>query len=92
MQKGYTGSDRRIAYLFDHATETSAEQVLVSGTKIATVTIDGQEIDLYAPEGTEVTITQVQASGNKIADITVNNATTGIYAPKLTVASGKVSL
>lgn len=36
---------------YDTVGEASVTQVLASGTKIATVTIDGTATDLYAPEG-----------------------------------------
>lgn len=36
---------------YDTVGEASVTQVLASGTKIATVTIDGAATDLYAPEG-----------------------------------------
>lgn len=36
---------------YDTVGEASVTQVQTSGTKIATVTIDGTETDLYAPEG-----------------------------------------
>lgn len=36
---------------YDTVGEASVTQVLASGTKIATVTIDGTSTDLYAPEG-----------------------------------------
>ena len=41
---------------YDTVGEASVTQVQTSGTKIATVTIDGTATDLYAPEGDPVTM------------------------------------
>lgn len=43
---------------YDTVGEASVTQVQTSGTKIATVTIDGTATDLYAPEGGSVTMTE----------------------------------
>ena len=63
--------------------------VVTSGTKIADVSVNGVEKDLYCPT-TEIEVTQVQTSGTKIASIDVNGDVTDIYAPKsgCTVYSG----
>ena len=59
--------------------------VLESGTKIATVTIDGEDTDLYAPEGggggSDVTVTPIVSTGTKIAEIDVDGTTSELYAP-----------
>lgn len=64
------------------------EPVLTSGTKIADVSVDGVEKDLYAPTptpptpATEVTVTQVVTEGTKIATIGVDGVETDLYAPE----------
>lgn len=63
--------------------EVEVTQVVKSGTKIATISVDDESTDLYAPEdtGSEVSVTQVVSSGTKIATITVDNTSTDLYAP-----------
>lgn len=64
--------------------EVSVTQVLSSGTKIATITVDDTPTDLYAPTPTaptDVDVTQVVSTGTKIATISVDNVPTDIYAP-----------
>lgn len=63
-------------------------QVLSSGTKIATISVDDTPTDLYAPtptEPTDVDVTQVVSTGTKIATITVDSVPTDLYAPTPTV-------
>lgn len=48
-------------------------QVLSSGTKIATITVDGNGTDLYAPEGGAGTITDVQVNGTSVVTSGVAN-------------------
>lgn len=55
--------------------------VVTSGTKIADVSVNGIDADLYAPNPTEVTVDQVQQSGTKIASIEVNGQSVDLYAP-----------
>ena len=61
--------------------DVSVTQVLSSGTKTATITVDDTPTDLYAPDPTDVDVTQVQTSGTKIATITVDDTPTDLYAP-----------
>ena len=59
-------------------------QVLESGTKVATITVDDTPTDIFAPtpaEPTDVEVTQVVSSGTKIATISVDDVETDIYAP-----------
>ena len=58
-------------------------QIVSSGTKIATITVDDEPTDIYAPEdtGSEVSVTQVVSTGTKIATVTVDNVGTDLYAP-----------
>lgn len=61
--------------------DVSVTQVLSSGTKTATITVDDVDTDLYAPDPTDVVVTQEQTSGTKIATITVDDTPTDLYAP-----------
>ena len=61
--------------------------VVTSGTKIADVTVNGVEKDLYCPTPPtppEVDITPVVTSGTKIADVTVGGVEKDLYAPNPT--------
>lgn len=61
------------------------EQLQLTGTKIATITIDNVPVDVYAPSGggsgDEVEWTQVLDSGTEIGTITINGTPTTVYAP-----------
>ena len=61
-------------------------QRLSSGTRIATITVDGSGTDLYAPS---VSVTQTQGStgGTRIASVN----STAIYAPTVTVTQVQAS-
>ena len=64
--------------------EVEVTQVLASGQKIATISVDNVPTDLFAPippAATEVEVTQVVTEGEKIATITVDNVPTDLYAP-----------
>ena len=60
-------------------------EIQTTGTKIATITIDGVDTDVYAPTGGSggdtVTWTQIQQSGTKIGTITINGTPTDVYVP-----------
>lgn len=61
-------------------------QIQQSGTKIATISIDGTDTDVYAPNGgsgggDSVSWSQVVQSGTKIGTITINNTPTDVYVP-----------
>ena len=61
-------------------------QIQQSGTKIATISIDGTATDVYAPSGgsgggDSVSWSQVVQSGTKIGTITINNTPTDVYVP-----------
>ena len=57
-------------------------QIQSTGTKIASIDVDGTSTDLYAPNGggggSTVTITPVLQSGTKIATATVDGASTDL--------------
>ena len=57
--------------------------IVTTGTKIATIGVDGTNNDLYAPNGggSTVSVTQVVSTGTKIATITVDGTGTDLYAP-----------
>lgn len=48
------------------ANETTWTQITNTGTKIATISIDGTSTDVYAPEGGGGTITDVQVNGTSV--------------------------
>ena len=61
--------------------------VVTSGTKIADVSVNGVEKDLYCPTPPtpqEVVITPVVTSGTKIADVSVNGVEKDLYCPTVT--------
>ena len=61
--------------------------VVTSGTKIADVSVNGVEKDLYCPtppSPTQVDVTPVQQSGTKIASISINGSSEDLYAPSPT--------
>lgn len=70
---------------YDTVGEASVTQVLSSGTKIATISIDGAATDIYAPDGggggSTVTVTPILASGTQTATIDVDGTSTTLYAP-----------
>ena len=58
--------------------------VVTSGTKIADVSVNGVDKDLYCPNPTQVSVTQEQQSGTKIGSIEVNGVEVDLYAPSPT--------
>ena len=88
----YTGfNDENFANLEDRVSAleeggggstVTVTQVVTSGEKLATITVDDTPTDIYAPTdtGDTVSVTQVVTSGEKIATITVNDTPTDIYA------------
>lgn len=75
-------------YALDTGSNVSVTQVLSSGTKIATITIDGTDTDFYAPNGggggSTVSVTQKVSTGENIASITVDGVATELYATNTT--------
>lgn len=65
--------------------DVSWTQVQESGTKIASISIDGTSTDVYAPNGgggsSDVSWNQIQDTGTKIAEITIDGTSTDVYAP-----------
>lgn len=62
------------------------DQIQQSGTKIASIDINGVSTDIFAPSGSggsSVSWNQIQTStgGTKIAEVTIDNVTTNVYAP-----------
>lgn len=75
-------------YALDTGSDVSVTQVLSSGTKIATITIDGTDTDFYAPNGggggSTISVTQKVSTGENIASITVDGVATELYATNTT--------
>jgi len=66
--------------------DITVTQVVSTGTKIATIDVNGTLTDLYSPSGgggggDTVSWTQIQATGEKIAEITINGTTTDVLIP-----------
>lgn len=64
--------------------------VVTSGTKIADVSVNGVDKDLYCPNPptpTEIDITPVVTSGTKIADVSIGGVEKDLYAPTPTQVS-----
>lgn len=64
--------------------------VVTSGTKIADVSVNGVEKDLYCPTPPtppQIDITPVQESGTKIADVSLNGVEKDLYAPNPTIVN-----
>lgn len=59
-------------------------QILSEGTKIASISVNGSIIDLYAPTdtGSTVSISTIQQTGTKIATLTIDDTDYDIYAPE----------
>ena len=84
MQAGYAGFDKRLKYLFDNATEVSAESLLSDGTPIGRITVDGSTVTLKAPSsggGSNVVVTPILQTGEHIANISVDGVVNALYAP-----------
>ena len=81
MQAGYTGFDKRLKYLFDNATEVSAAADYSSGTRIGTITIDGQALHLYIPSsgGSTVTYNEGLQSGTLVGTLTIDGVPHNLY-------------
>lgn len=63
----------------------SWEQIVLTGTKIAEITINGETIEVYAPSGggsgSSVSWEEIQTTGVKIAEITIDGTKYDVYAP-----------
>ncbi len=83
MQAGYAGFDKRLKYLFENATEVSAEALLSDGTPVAIITVDGSPLTIKAPSGggSTVVVTPLLDHGEHIANISVNGVVNELYAP-----------
>jgi len=58
------------------------DQVLDSGIKIATISVDGSPTDIYAPNpGSDVSVDAILTTGTQIASISVGNQSYDLYAP-----------
>ena len=78
------------AYLRDNAIKNvSANTTVKSGTKIATITIDGTEYVLYSPN---VSYESAITGGTKVGTITVGANTFDVYAPTSSTGGSTVSV
>lgn len=78
------------AYLRDNAIKNvSADTTVKSGTKIATITIDGTEYVLYSPS---VSYESAITGGTKVGTITVGANTFDVYAPSPSAGGSTVSV
>lgn len=78
------------AYLRDNAIKSvSADTTIKSGTKIATITIDGTEYAIYAPN---VSYESAITGGTKVGTITVGTNTFDVYAPASSTGGSTVSV
>ena len=63
----------------------SWDQIVLTGTKIAEITINGEVTEVYAPNGggsgSSVSWNEIQLTGVKIAEITIDDTTYNVYAP-----------
>ena len=63
----------------------SWDQIVLTGTKIAEITINGETTEVYAPSGggsgSSVSWNEIQLTGVKIAEITIDGTTYDVYAP-----------
>lgn len=85
MQKGYTGFDKALKYLFQNANEVGFTPILESGTPIGTLEIDGVPITVYAPAGgsASVSYTPIQTEGTQIGTLTINGTNHPVYVPEI---------
>ena len=78
------------SYLRDNAIKNvSADTTVKSGTKIATITIDGTEYVLYSPS---VSYESAITGGTKVGTITVGANTFDVYAPTSSAGGSTVSV
>ena len=78
------------AYLRDNAIKNvSADTTVKSGTKIATITIDGTEYIIYSPS---VSYESSITGGTKVGTITVGANTFDVYAPSSSAGGSTVSV
>lgn len=63
----------------------SWDQIVLTGSKIAEITINGEVTEVYAPNsggsGSSVSWNEIQLTGVKIAEITIDGTTYEVYAP-----------
>lgn len=85
MVNRYSGADKRLEYLFAHATEVTLTDTLQAGDAIAKFTIDGRETIIKSPKYSTVSYTDVAEEGVVIGILTINGQDYNIYSP--TVAS-----
>ena len=83
-------SDGTIQYLLNNqivstlnSDSTSFSQVLSSGVKIGTITIDGVSIDMFAPGGGGASYAPIVTSGIKIGTFDTDSGSTDVFTPDM---------
>lgn len=81
----YSGPDRKLEYLFQHAKEVSLSPILTTGTPLATLTIDGQSYTLYCTTGgggggSTVSYNSLITSGTALGELTIDGIKYTIYS------------
>ena len=78
----YNGTWQVESFALPSGSIVSWSQDIHTGTKIASITINGDVIDVYAPSSdSEVEVFPIQQTGTRIARINVNGVSYDIYAP-----------
>lgn len=80
--------ETRIGNAVDSKSTVSITPILISGTKIADITVDSQTVSIFAPNGgggggggSTVAVQQILKTGTEIAKIVVDGLPTSLYAP-----------
>ena len=80
----YSGPDRKLEYLFQHAKEVSLSPILTTGTPLATLTIDDQTYTLYCTTGggggSTISYNSLITSGTALGELTIDGITYTIYS------------
>lgn len=80
-----TGNVAGMLKLLGSGSEVEVTPILLVGTKIAEIKVDGTTYDIFAPAGgsggSSVEVTPTLLTGTKIAEIVVDGVTKSLYAP-----------
>lgn len=80
-----TGNVAGMLKLLGSGSEVEVTPILLVGTKIAEIKVDGTTYDIFAPSGgsggSSVEVTPTLLTGTKIAEIEVDGVTKSLYAP-----------
>lgn len=86
MQATYSGADQRLQYLFQNASNVEVTQIQSTGTKIATIAVDGTGVDLYAPSGGAGNVSDVRVNGTSVVTNHIANIDLTDYATDQDIA------